>query len=640
MADKQKYKQSEGAGNRGRGRRIEKPQNAGKTLLRILSYLKHYKARLIIAAVCMVVAALATVGGTYFLKPALNDYIVPLIGQQNPDLSGFIRMLCIMAAFYLTGAAANFILQRTMITITNGTLRRIRIEMFTHMQDMPLRYFDSRTHGSIMSTYTNDTDTLREMIAQSVPQMINSVITVVSVFVMMLVLSWQMTIIVILWIVVMFLLLRLITGNSAKFFIRQQKELSVTNGYVEEMIEGAKVIKVFNHEPAVKKEFNELSGDLFHAASSANTFANILFPIMGNISYIVYAILAVVGAVLAIHGITDIGTIGAFLQYSRNFSQPITQMSQQVNSVMTALAGAERIFRLLDEPKEVDEGKVTLIRANISPDGTIMETPERTGRWAWKIPETDGSFRYEELRGDVRFKDVTFAYDPEKTVLHDISLYAKPGQKIAFVGSTGAGKTTITNLINRFYDVQEGEITYDGLNVKDIKKDDLRRSLGMVLQDTHLFTGTVEENIRYGRLDATHEDVVHAAKLANADFFIRHLPQGYDTVLTADGANLSQGQRQLLAIARAAVADPPVLILDEATSSIDTRTEALIEKGMDSLMQGRTVFVIAHRLSTVRNSNAIMVLEKGNIIERGDHNSLLEQKGRYYQLYTGMFELS
>ena len=640
MADKQKYKQSEGAGNRGRGRRIEKPQNAGKTLLRILSYLKHYKARLIIAAVCMVVTALATVGGTYFLKPALNDYIVPLIGQQNPDLSGFIRMLCIMASFYLTGAAANFILQRMMITITNGTLRRIRIEMFTHMQDMPLRYFDSRTHGSIMSTYTNDTDTLREMIAQSVPQMINSVITVVSVFVMMLVLSWQMTIIVILWIVVMFLLLRLITGNRATFFIRQQKELSVTNGYVEEMIEGAKVIKVFNHEPAVKKEFNELSGDLFHAASSANTFANILFPIMGNISYIVYAILAVVGAVLAIHGITDIGTIGAFLQYSRNFSQPITQMSQQVNSVMTALAGAERIFRLLDEPKEVDEGKVTLVRANISPDGTIMETPERTGRWAWKIPETDGSFRYEELRGDVRFKDVTFAYDPEKTVLHDISLYAKPGQKIAFVGSTGAGKTTITNLINRFYDVQEGEITYDGLNVKNIKKDDLRRSLGMVLQDTHLFTGTVEENIRYGRLDATHEDVVHAAKLANADFFIRHLPQGYDTVLTADGANLSQGQRQLLAIARAAVADPPVLILDEATSSIDTRTEALIEKGMDSLMQGRTVFVIAHRLSTVRNSNAIMVLEKGNIIERGDHNSLLEQKGRYYQLYTGMFELS
>ena len=390
----------------------------------------------------------------------------------------------------------------------------------------------------------------------------------------------------------------------------------------------------------VKIEFADLSADLFDAASSANTFANILFPIMGNISYIVYAILAVVGAVLAIHGITDVGTIGAFLQYSRNFSMPITQMSQQINSVMTALAGAERIFRLLDEPKEIDEGNITLVRAEIAADGTITETPERTGRWAWKIPESDGSFCYLELRGDVRFKDVTFAYDPEKVVLHNISLYAKPGQKIAFVGSTGAGKTTITNLINRFYDVQEGEITYDGLNVKEIKKDDLRRSLGMVLQDTHLFTGTVEENIRYGRLDAAHEDVLRAAKLANADFFIRHLPQGYDTVLTADGANLSQGQRQLLAIARAAVADPPVLILDEATSSIDTRTEALIEKGMDSLMQGRTVFVIAHRLSTVRNSNAIMVLEKGEIIERGDHNSLLEQKGRYYQLYTGMFELS
>ena len=640
MADKKKYQQSEGAGNRGRGRRIEKPQNAGKTLVRILSYLSHYKTRLIIAAVSMVVTALASVGGTYFLKPALNDYIVPLIGQENPDLSGFIRTLCIMAAFYLTGALANFTLQRMMITITNGTMRRIRIEMFTHMQDLPLRFFDSHTHGSIMSTYTNDTDTLREMIAQSIPQMINSVITVVSVFTMMLILSWQMTLIVILWIVVMFYLLRLVTSNSSKYFIRQQKELSVTNGYVEEMIEGAKVIKVFNHEPTVKDEFNELSDDLFHAASTANTFANILWPIMGNLSYIVYAILSVVGAVLAIQGITDVGTIGAFLQYSRNFSQPITQMSQQINSVLTALAGAERIFRLLDEPVEVDDGNVTLVRANIAQDGTITESKERTGHWAWKVPQTDGSFAYVELKGDVRFKDVTFGYDPEKTVLHNISLYAKPGQKIAFVGSTGAGKTTITNLINRFYDIQEGEITYDGLNVKDIKKDDLRRSLGMVLQDTHLFTGTVEENIRYGKLDATHEDVVKAAKLANADFFIRHLPDGYNTVLTADGANLSQGQRQLLNIARAAVADPPVLILDEATSSIDTRTESLIEKGMDSLMKGRTVFVIAHRLSTVRNSNAIMVLEKGDIIERGDHNQLLEQKGRYYQLYTGMFELS
>ena len=627
-------------GGPGGRRRIERPQNAGKTLLRILSYVMRYKFRLIIAAVCMVLASLCTVAGTYFLKPALNDYIVPLIGQQHPDLSGFVRMLAIMAGFYLTGALANFTLNRVGIVVTNNTLRQIRIEMFTHMQDLPLRYFDSRNHGSIMSSYTNDTDTLREMISMSIPQMVNGTISSVSVFIMMITLSWQMTIIVILWIAAMFLIIRLISGNSSKYFIRQQRELSNTNGYVEEMVEGAKVIKVFNHEPTVKEEFDEYNDDLWQAASNAHTFANILFPIMGNISYIVYAILAVAGAFLAIHGITDIGTIGAFLQYSRNFSQPITNMSQQLNSVLTALAGAERIFALLDEPVEVDDGNVTLTRANIAEDGTITETTERTGQWAWKVPEADGSIRYVEWRGDVRFNDVTFGYDPEKIVLKHISLYAKPGQKIAFVGSTGAGKTTITNLINRFYDIQLGEITYDGLNVKSIKKDDLRRSLGMVLQDTHLFTGTVEDNIRYGRLDATHEDVLRAAKLANADFFIRHLPNGYDTVLTSDGANLSQGQRQLLAIARAAVADPPVLILDEATSSIDTRTEALIEKGMDSLMQGRTVFVIAHRLSTVRNSNAIMVLEKGEIIERGDHNSLLEQKGRYYQLYTGMFELS
>ena len=621
-------------------RRIEKPQNAGKTLARILSYLLRYKARLVIAVICMLLSAVCTVAGTYFLKPALNNYIVPLIGQQHPDLSGFIGTLCIMGAFYLTGALSNFIMQRMMIVICNSTLRQVRIEMFTHMQDLPLRYFDSRTHGSIMSTYTNDTDTLREMISQSVPQMVNSIITVISVFIMMLVLSWQMTAVVVLWIAVMLAAIRFVTGNSSKYFIRQQRELSNTNGFIEEMVEGAKVIKVFNHEPAVKEEFEELNGDLWHAASSAHTFANILFPITGNLSYMFYAVLAAVGAFLAIHGLTDVGTIGAFLQYSRNFSQPITNMSQQVNSVLTALAGAERIFRLLDEQPETDEGKITLTRAEIAGDGTISETTERTGHWAWRIPEADGSVRYTELRGDVRFNNVTFGYDPEKTVLHNISLYAKPGQKIAFVGSTGAGKTTITNLINRFYEIGEGEITYDGLDIKSIKKDDLRRSLGMVLQDTHLFTGTVEENIRYGRLDATHEDVLKAAKLANADFFIRHLPEGYDTVLTSDGANLSQGQRQLLAIARAAVADPPVLILDEATSSIDTRTEALIEKGMDGLMQGRTVFVIAHRLSTVRNSNAIMVLEHGNIIERGDHKSLLEQKGRYYQLYTGMFELS
>ena len=626
-------------GGPGGGKRIERPQNAGRTLARILSYVMRYKIRLIIAGICMLLGALCTVAGTYFLKPALNDYIVPLIGQQNPDLSGFIRTLAIMGGFYLTGALANFTLNRMGIVITNNTLRQIRIEMFTHMQDLPLRYFDSRTHGSIMSTYTNDTDTLREMISMSIPQMVNGTISSISVFIMMLTLSWQMTVIVILWIMCMFLIIRLISGNSSKFFIRQQLELSNTNGYVEEMVEGAKVIKVFNHEPTVKEEFEELNSDLWHAASNAHTFANILFPVMGNISYMVYAILAVAGAFLAIHGITDIGTIGAFLQYSRNFSQPITNMSQQLNAVLTALAGAERIFALLDEPVEIDEGNVTLTRANIAADGTITETTERTGHWAWKVPEADGSVRYVEWRGDVRFNNVTFGYEPEKIVLKNISLYAKPGQKIAFVGSTGAGKTTVTNLINRFYDIQQGEITYDGLDVKTIKKDDLRRSLGMVLQDTHLFTGTVEDNIRYGRLDATHEDVLKAAKLANADFFIRHLPNGYDTVLTSDGANLSQGQRQLLAIARAAVADPPVLILDEATSSIDTRTEALIEKGMDSLMQGRTVFVIAHRLSTVRNANAIMVLEQGEIIERGTHEELLAMKGRYYELYTGKREL-
>ncbi len=639
MADKNRYKQSEGA-RPGRGRRIEKPQNVGRTLTRILSYLLHYKVRLIIAAVCMVLAAVCTVAGTYFLKPALNNFIVPLIGQQNPDLSGFIRTLCIMAAFFITGAIANFTLQRMMIEITNGTLRRVRIEMFTHMQDLPLRYFDSRTHGSIMSTYTNDTDTLREMISQSVPQMVNSIISVVSIFTMMLVLSWQMTVIVILWIAAMLLILRAVGGNSSKYFIRQQQELSVTNGYIEEMIEGSKVIKVFNHEPTVKSEFNDLNGDLFHAASSAHTFANILWPITGNLSYAVYAVLSVAGAFLAINGLTDIGTIGTFLQYSRNFSQPITQMSQQINSVLTALAGAERIFRLLDEQVEADDGKITLVRCRIAPDGAITECAERTGHWAWKVPEADGAFRYVELKGDVRFKDVTFSYDGEKVVLHNISLYAKPGQKIAFVGSTGAGKTTITNLLNRFYEIQDGKIRYDGINVTKIKKGDLRRSLGVVLQETNLFTGTVMENIRFGRLDATDEECVAAAKLANADGFIRRLPEGYNTELRGNGARLSQGQRQLLAIARAAVADPPVLILDEATSSIDTRTEAHIEKGMDELMKGRTVFVIAHRLSTVRNANAIMVLEHGEIIERGDHRALLDQQGRYYQLYTGMFELS
>ncbi len=627
-------------GSRGNNR-IEKPRDARGTALRILSYLNTYKWQLTVCTICMVASAICTVAGTYFLRPAINDYIVPLIGQENPDMSGFISNIAKMAAFYLIGILSNLTLQQLMIRVCTGTMHRIRVEMFEHMQLLPLRYFDTRTHGEIMSFYTNDTDTLREMISQSIPQTINGIISVTSIFIMMLVLSWQLTIVIVIWVLVMLYIIRIVGGNSSKFFIRQQRELSRTNGYIEEMIEGAKVIKVFNHEPTVKEEFDRINSDLFDAASNAHTFANILFPIMGNLGYIFYAILAVSGAFLAIGGLTDVGTIAAFLQYSRNFSQPITMMSQQINSILTALAGAERIFALLDEPVETDDGNITLVRVHVAEDGTLSESSERTGYWAWRVPhQDDDGVDLVQLRGDVRFNHVTFGYVPDKIVLHDISLYAKPGQKIAFVGSTGAGKTTITNLINRFYDVQEGEITYDGLNVMNIKKDDLRRSLTMVLQDTHLFTGTVADNIRYGRLDATDKMIRNAAKLANADFFIRHLPQGYDTVLTADGANLSQGQRQLLAIARAAVNDPPVLILDEATSSIDTRTEALIERGMDKLMQGRTVFVIAHRLSTVRNSNAIMVLEHGDIIERGDHESLIEQKGRYYHLYTGMFELN
>lgn len=637
MAEKQNNQKQTGPSGM---KRIEKPKDVKGTFLRILSYLAAHKVRMILVCLCMVLSSICTVIGTSFLKPAINDYIVPLIGQQSPDMSGFIQLLTKMGSIFLLGAVSTYLLNRLMTDVCQETLRNIRLEMFSHMQDLPLRYFDSRSHGSVMSTYTNDTDTLREMIAMSIPQLINGTISVIAIFIMMLTLSWQLTILVILWIVIMMTIVRKISGHSSKFFIRQQQELSNANGYIEEMVEGQKVIKVFNHEPIIKKDFYTLNDSLFNAATNAMSYANVIFPIMGNLSFISYAILSVAGAVLVIYGLSDIGSIGTFLQYSRNFSQPITNMSNQVNSILTALAGAERIFALLDEPVDIDEGKVTLVDAEVDENGEIREFDERTDIWAWKIPQEDGSFRYELLRGDVRFHNVTFGYVPEKVVLDDISLYARPGEKIAFVGSTGAGKTTITNLINRFYEIRDGQITYDGIDIKDIRKDDLRRSLGIVLQDTHLFTGTVADNIRYGRLDATDDQVKWAAQLANADFFIRHLPQGYDTVLTADGANLSQGQRQLIAIARAAVADPPVLILDEATSSIDTRTESLIEMGMDHLMQNRTVFVIAHRLSTVRNANAIMVLEHGHIIERGSHEDLLEQKGRYYQLYTGMFELS
>ncbi|MBR5218959.1 MAG: ABC transporter ATP-binding protein, partial [Clostridia bacterium] len=565
-----------------------------------------------------------------------------------PDLSGFLNAIIVMAVIYVIGALCSYFYNKIMVTVAADTLYNIRMDMFTHMQKLPIKYFDTRTHGEIMSRYTNDIDTMRNMLSQSIPNLISSGITVVGVFVMMLVLSIPLTILVIVMLFAIFGVIKIVGGKSSNFYRKQQRALGSVNGYIEEMIEGQRVVKVFCHEDESKKNFDGINEELCKAATSANTFAQILMPIMNNLSYIHYALTAIVGSVLVI--LTDaremgifalgLGSLIAFLQYTRSFAQPITQVSQQFTVILNALAGAERIFALLDEEPEVDEGYVTLVNAKTDENGNITESKERTGKWAWKHPHHDGTTTYVPLKGKVEFENVEFGYEENKTVLNGISLYAKPGQKIAFVGSTGAGKTTITNLINRFYDVPDGKIRYDGININKIKKADLRRSLSMVLQDTHLFTGTVMENIRYGRLDATDEEVIEAAKLANAHWFITHLPQGYDTMLTGDGSNLSQGQRQLIAIARAAVADPPVLILDEATSSIDTRTEALIEKGMDSLMEGKTVFVIAHRLSTVRNSHAIMVLENGEIIERGNHDELIAKQGKYYQLYTGMFELS
>lgn len=613
-----------------------KPKNAKGTFRRILKYFKPYRGQLVLVLIGLLASVAANIAGTYMLVPIINEYIVPWIGNANPDFTGLIGQLTVMAVVYTAGILGTFMYNRLMINVSTGTLLKLRLEMFTKMQTLPISYFDRRTHGEIMSTYTNDTDVMREMISQGLPSFISSAVRIVGVFTMMIVLNPILTGIAILMLVIMMLITKAIAGSSGRFFKARQDSVGKVNGYIEEMIEGQKVVKVFCHEQAVNSRFDELNETLRRNTAAASTLASIMGPIMNNLSHVTYAIIAASGGLLGVAGIIDIGTLGAFLQYTRSFSMPVAEISQQANNVLSALAGAERIFALLDEKAEEDEGDIVMVNARVNEKGELEECSERTEIWAWKKP-TGELIR---VRGDVRFEDVTFSYDGKVDVLKNVSLYAKPGQKIAFVGSTGAGKTTITNLINRFYDIQSGRITYDGIPIRQIKKASLRGSLGMVLQDTHLFTGTVRENIRYGRLDATDEEIVSAAKLANAHYFISHLPEGYDTVLTADGANLSQGQRQLIAIARAAVADPPVLILDEATSSIDTRTESLIEKGMDSLMKDRTVFVIAHRLSTVRNSDAIMVLEHGEIIERGNHDELIKQQGKYYQLYMGMFELS
>lgn len=628
-------------GRRAKGVPGEKPRNAGATVKRILGYMKNHKITLVSVAVLIVFSSLAQVIGTSLLGRIIDTCLTPMINNYSAELMAkFIKLLGTMATVFLIGAASGYAYQRLMLIVSTDTLFKIRSDMFKKMERLPIKFFDTHTHGELMSRYTNDTDTLREMLSTSFSQIISSVVTVVGAFSMMVYYSWQLTVVVILMLFLSFKIIKTIGSKSGKYFKDQQKALGRVNGYIEEMVAGSKVVKVFCHEETAKKEFSKLSEELCTASTNANTYASILMPIMNNVSHITYALLAIAGGAIAIKFPTllTLGSFIAFLEYSRNFSRPITQVSQQFNTVLNALAGAERIFDLIDQKPEADDGYVTLVNAK-EVDGKLVESENRTGRWAWKHPHKDGSVTYTEVKGDVVFEDVVFGYEENHTILKNISLYAHPGEKIAFVGSTGAGKTTITNLINRFYDVPDGKIRYDGININKIKKSDLRSSLGMVLQDTHLFTGTVMDNIRYGRLDATDEECIKAAKLANAHFFISHLPDGYNTVITSDGANLSQGQRQLLAIARAAVADPPVLILDEATSSIDTRTEALIEKGMDTLMQGRTVFVIAHRLSTVRNSDAIMVLEHGKIIERGNHEKLIEQKGKYYQLYTGAFQL-
>jgi len=618
-----------------KGKKIE---NQGKVFKRLMKYVaKSYGPHLVVVAALIFVSVLANVQGTMFIQSLIDDYIQPMLTTDAPDFHPLAMAIMRVAGFYAIGVAAAYVYNRIMINVTQGVLRNLRNDLFSHMETLPIKYFDTHSHGDIMSTYTNDTDTIRQMVSQSMPQVFNSAITIVSVFISMVILSVPLTVVTLVMVALMLVITGKTAGLSGRYFLQQQKDIGKVNGFIEEMMEGQKVVKVFCHEEENIKKFNELNGNLYHSADKANYLANIVGPVnmqLGNVSYVVCAI---VGGALALSGISglSLGALASFLTFNRSFNGPINQVSQQLNSIVMAMAGADRIFKMMDEEPEADNGYVTLVHVK-EENGRLVESDKRTGRWAWRHEhQADHTVDYVELKGDVVFDGVDFGYNDDKIVLHDVKLFAEPGQKIAFVGSTGAGKTTITNLINRFYDIQDGKIRYDGINVNKIKKADLRHSLGIVLQDTHLFTGTVKDNIRYGKLDATDEEVIAAAKLANADGFIRHLPEGYDTVLTGDGANLSQGQRQLLAIARAAIADPPVLILDEATSSIDTRTERIVQDGMDKLMKGRTTFVIAHRLSTVKNSDCIMVLEQGRIIERGTHDQLIEEQGKYYQLYTG-----
>ena len=625
---------------RGDGRMAKDPK---KTFFRLLSYLKQHIGILLIVLCCIMVHAFAQITGSTALGDLVDHFILPMVSQGSTDFTPLLQFIIKIACIFVLGIVASFLQSYLMVGVTQGIQKTIRDQMFTKMQSLPIRYFDSNTAGNIMSRYTSDIDTLRQMISQSIPQSVSSVVTLVAVFLAMVLESWILTIVTMITVVGVFLSTKYLAGKAGKYFIGQQKSLGTLNGYIEEMITGQKVVKVFNHEEVCKEEFDKLNETLRRNAFSAGKFSNVMGPINNNLGYIQYAILAIVGGIVVVKSegaLLSLGSLMTFMTLSRNFNQPINQISQQLNSIIMALAGAERVFELMDEEPEFDEGYVTLVNAKIDADGNITESKERTGHWAWKHPhKADGTVTYQELKGDITMFNVDFGYVPEKTVLHDVTLYARPGQKIAFVGATGAGKTTITNLINRFYDIADGKIRYDDININKIRKSDLRRSLGVVLQETNLFTGTVMENIRYGKLDATDEECIAAAKLANAHGFIERLPKGYDTELTNNGASLSQGQRQLIAIARAAVADPPVMILDEATSSIDTRTEKLVQDGMDALMHGRTVFVIAHRLSTIMNSDCIMVLDHGHIIERGTHEDLIAEKGTYYQLYTGAFEL-